>query len=200
MLFERATRFHDLGMLRPGHQQWIGQAGMQGFVGTNYRMNEMTGAVMCAQLGKLESILTNFRRNAGYVRQQIQPLPGLEMRHMPDREGEVGLMVSFILKSREKRDQFVKALRAENLPASPPSGSLVLPSVPYIENKIAPHARWPSFTTPHGQAMRYGAECCPFTADIFVRTANITIGPRYSEGDLKDIVAGIKKVHRVLWA
>jgi hypothetical protein len=46
--------------------------------------------------------------------------------------------------------------------------------------------------------MRYGAECCPFTEDIFTRTANITIGPRYSEGDLKDIVDGIKKVHGVL--
>jgi 8-amino-3,8-dideoxy-alpha-D-manno-octulosonate transaminase len=198
MLFERATRFHDLGMLRPAHQQWIGQAGMQGFVGTNYRMNEMTGAVMCAQLRKLETILGNFRRNSRYVRQQIQNLPGLEMRHIPDAEGEIGLMVSFILKSREKRDQFVKALRAENIPASPPSGSLVLPAVPYIENKIAPHAQWPSFTTPQGQAMRYGAESCPFTADIFVRTANITIGPKYSEGDLKDIVAGIKKVHGLL--
>jgi 8-amino-3,8-dideoxy-alpha-D-manno-octulosonate transaminase len=198
MLFERATRFHDLGMLRPGHQQWIGKARMQGFVGTNYRMNEMSGAVMCAQLGKLEAILGNFRRNARYVRQQIQDLPGLEMRHIPDAEGEIGLMVSLILKSREKRDQFVKALRAENLPASAPSGSLVLPSVPYIENKIAPHAQWPSFTTPQGQAMRYGAECCPSTADIFTRTATITIGPRYSEGDLKDMVAGIKKVHGIL--
>jgi 8-amino-3,8-dideoxy-alpha-D-manno-octulosonate transaminase len=198
MLFERATRFHDLGMLRPGHQQWIGQAGMQGFVGTNYRMNEMTGAVMCAQLSKLESILGYFRRNARYVQQQIQQLPGLEMRHIPDAEGEIGLVVSFILKTKEKRDQFVKALRAENLPASPPSGSLVLPSVPYIESKVAPHPLWPSFTTAQGQAIRYGAECCPFTAEIFARTANITIGPRYSEDDLKDIVAGIKKVHGVL--
>lgn len=200
MLFERATRFHDLGMLRPGHLQMIGKAGMQGFVGTNYRMNEMTGAVMCAQLGKLETILGNFRRNSRYVRQQIQDLPGLEMRHIPDPEGEIGLSVALILKSKERRDRFVNALRAENIPASPPSGSLVLPSVPYIENKIAMHPQWPSFNTPQGQAMRYGAESCPFTVDIFARAANITIGPRYSEGDLKDIVTGIKKVYRAMAA
>jgi 8-amino-3,8-dideoxy-alpha-D-manno-octulosonate transaminase len=200
MLFERATRFHDLGMLRPGHEQWIGKAGMESFVGTNYRMNEMTGAVMCAQLRKLEAILSSFRRNARYVRRQIQDLPGLELRQLPDAEGEIGLMVSLILQSREKRDLFVKALRAEKLPASAPSGSLVLPSVPYIENKVAPHAQWPSFTTPQGQAMRYGAGCCPFTADIFARTANLTIGPRYSQSDLDDIVTGIKKVHAALRA
>ena len=74
----------------------------------------------------------------------------------------------------------------------------MLPAVPYIANKIAPHPQWPSFTTPEGKAIRYGAECCPFTADIFSRTANINIGPKYSEADLKDIVTGIRKVHAAL--
>ena len=55
MVFERAIRFHDLGLLRPVHQEALGKPGMPYFVGVNYRMNEMTGAVMRAQLRKLDT-------------------------------------------------------------------------------------------------------------------------------------------------
>ena len=200
LLFERASRAHDLGMLRPGHQAVLGKANMLGFIGTNYRMNEMTGAVMCAQVRKLESILSLFRRNARSIKEQIQSLPGIKLRHTPDPDGEIGLAIYLLLRTKELRDKFVAALRAENVPASPPSGSLVLPTVPYIEKRVALHAEWPSFNSPHGKAMRYGAECCPRTTEIFNRAAGIHLGPKYTEIDAKDIMTAIRKVYHALVA
>ncbi len=50
LLYERAVRFHDLGLLRPPTQAQVGQGAMPYFMGLNYRMNEMTGAVLLAQV------------------------------------------------------------------------------------------------------------------------------------------------------
>jgi hypothetical protein len=68
----------------------------------------------------------------------------------------------------------------------------------YIETKQAPHPQWPSFTTPRGSAMRYGAECCPRTVDIWNRAATLSAGPKYSDDDLTDIVSAVIKVHAAL--
>jgi len=65
-----------------------------------------------------------------------------------------------------------------------------------VESKATSHPAWPSFNSPRGKAIRYGAECCPRTLDIFGRSAKLTIGRTWTESDLKDIVAAITKVHR----
>jgi 8-amino-3,8-dideoxy-alpha-D-manno-octulosonate transaminase len=198
LLFERATRFHDLGMLRPGHKELLGAATMESFVGVNYRMNEMTGAVLGAQLRKLDGILERLRRNARRVRDEIHDLPGLAPRRLPDPEGEIGLGIHLLLPGKQARDRFVAAMRAQGAAASPPGGSLHLPAVPYIEQKVAVHPAWPSFQTPHGKAMRYGAGCCPRTAAIFDRVAVIPIGVRDTAADLTALASAIRKAHQAV--
>jgi 8-amino-3,8-dideoxy-alpha-D-manno-octulosonate transaminase len=44
LLFERATRYHDLGTLPPPHGTMLGGAKIRGMIGCQYRMNEFTGA------------------------------------------------------------------------------------------------------------------------------------------------------------
>jgi 8-amino-3,8-dideoxy-alpha-D-manno-octulosonate transaminase len=195
-LFERAVRFQDLGMLRPGHEALLGKAAMPGFIGVNYRMNEMTGAVMCAQLRKLDSILAAFRRNARYVRDHIRDLPGLKLRRLPDPEGEIGTGVFVFLESRQKRDAFVAAMRAEKASAHLPTASLYLPAAPHIEGKVTMHPAWPTFNSPRGKAIRYGAACCPRTVELYDRCAAIPIGPKDTKENLQDLVEAIRKSHR----
>ncbi|HMJ62113.1 MAG TPA: DegT/DnrJ/EryC1/StrS family aminotransferase, partial [Bryobacteraceae bacterium] len=192
----RAIRFHDLGLLRPFHRAILGEPKMPYFLGINYRMNEMTGAVMRGQLRKIETILARHRRNASYVRAGLQELQGFKMRRSNDLEGETGWTVDVLLPDKQKRDRFVKAMNAENVAMAPPSAATPLPPMRYIENKIAPHPAWPSFNSPRGKEIRYGAQCCPRTLEIYDRAATVTIGPKYTEKDLKDIVAAVIKVHR----
>jgi 8-amino-3,8-dideoxy-alpha-D-manno-octulosonate transaminase len=199
-IYERATRFHDLGMLRPYHQKILGTPAMPYFVGVNYRMNEMTGAVMRGQLRKLDNILARHQRNARYVKDAIRSLPGIKLRHTHDAEGETGWTVDLLLPDRKTRDRFITAMSAENVPMTLPTAATPLPPSPYIENKCVPHPAWPTFNSPRGKAIQYGAQSCPRTMDIYGRAATLTIGPKYTEGDLKDIVAAITKVHRALLA
>src|SRR5436190_2895400 len=50
LLFERASRYHDLGGLRGPHEAVIGKPQAGWFIGNQFRMNEFSGGVLLAQL------------------------------------------------------------------------------------------------------------------------------------------------------
>lgn len=192
LLFERACRFHDVGTMR-------GTGAKLGFLpGLNYRMNEFTGGVLLAQIRKLDTIIGAVRANAARVYSGIANLPGLELRRRPDPAGELGTGVFVGFKSREQRERYAAAMRAEGVPVSPPNGSVVLPVVPEIEQKVTVTPAWPSFQSARGRSIRYGKECCPRTIEILGRFAGVMIGPKYTEADTADAVAAVKKVYRAI--
>ena len=198
LLYERAVRFHDLGLLRAPTQAQVGQGAMPYFMGLNYRMNEMTGAVMLAQVRKFDTILAEQRRRGAYVIERVSRIPGIKMRRSNDWHGELHLTADLLLPSQELRDQILKAMKAENVPMERPTAAVVLPAQPPIANKAVPHPAWPTFNSPRGKEIRYSAESVPRTMEIFNRTATLTVGPKYSDRDLDDIVAAITKVHKAL--
>jgi dTDP-4-amino-4,6-dideoxygalactose transaminase len=161
-------------------------------------MNEFTGAVLKGQLQKLETICSRLRANTRSVCQGIADLPGLKLRKWPDPDGDVGVAVYLDLGERRQRDQFLRALRAEGIAASGPSGSAILPIARRIENKATLHPEWPSFQTPAGKAIRYGATCCPRTIDIIDRFGGVLMDPNFTEPELQDIIQGIRKVYLAL--
>jgi 8-amino-3,8-dideoxy-alpha-D-manno-octulosonate transaminase len=196
ILFERATRFHDLGLLRRPHEQWIGKAALGPFAGSQFRVNEFTGGVLLAQLRKLDGIVADVRANARRVYEGLRDLPGLRLRHRTDPEGELGSAVFFAFSSMDRRDRFLSAMKAENVPAQAPFGSVLLPVQPHIEQKLTVHPAWPSFRSERGRAIQYGASCCPRTIEILGRYAGIALDPKFSPRDVADAVAAIRKCLR----
>jgi 8-amino-3,8-dideoxy-alpha-D-manno-octulosonate transaminase len=194
-LFERAARFHDLGGLRAPHEQILGKAQLDWFIGTNSRMNEFTGGVLLAQTRKLDRIIAAVRSNAAQVYEGVRDLPGIQFRRRYDVQGEIGTGVFMDFGSKERRDRFVAAMRAENVPAAGPGGSVVLPLQPHIMAKKTVHPQWPSFSSERGRAMRYGPETCPRTVDVLNRFGGVMMDPKYTRPDLADIVAAIRKVY-----
>jgi 8-amino-3,8-dideoxy-alpha-D-manno-octulosonate transaminase len=212
-LYERAIRFHDLGGVRPTFRPALGMSphprggprredesrGGETLVGLNYRMNEETGAILCAQVRKMETALANHRRMHRYVTEKLKDLPGIKLRPSNDPEGEIGISLDLLLPTKDLRDQFTKAMTAENVPMGVGIlGTRNLPTMGYIEDKVAPHPQWPSFNTPRGKAMQYGAECCPRSIDLKARYASLYLGPKWTDADLDDVVAAVTKVHRAL--
>ena len=188
-LFERAVRFHDVTVRRdfPVRLHYM--------PGLNYRMNEFTGGVLLAQLRKLDTIIADVRRNARRVYGGIHDLPGLRLRHLPDAEGELGTGVFLAFRSSDERQRYTDAMKAEGVPVAGPAGSVVLPVVPEIEQKVTVTPRWPSFASERGRSIRYGRECCPRTLDILSRFAGVMIGPKYTRRDTEDAVTAIRKVY-----
>ncbi|HLY17833.1 MAG TPA: DegT/DnrJ/EryC1/StrS family aminotransferase [Bryobacteraceae bacterium] len=195
LLFERAARFHDLGGLRPLHEQLVGGARGDWFIGAQYRMNEFSGGVLLAQLRKLDTIVSVVRANARRVYAGIGDLPGIRFRHLPDPDGEIGAAVFLGFDSKARRDRFVALMKAENVPVGPPGGSVILPIQPHIEKKVTAHPAWPTFNSGRGKAIQYGAACCPRTIDILSRFAGVSLDPKFTRADTEDIVAAIRKVY-----
>ena len=205
-LYERAIRFHDLGGVRPIFRPVLGMSRYpvrsghpETLVGLNYRMNEETGAVLCAQLRKMDTALANHRRMHNYLTEKIKDLPGLKLRPSNDPEGDINISLDLLLPTKDLRDQFVKAMTAENVPMGIGIlGTINLPTMGYIADKVAPHPQWPSFNTPRGKAMQYGPECSPRSIDLKARYASLYIGPKWTDDDLKDVVSAVTKVHAAL--
>ena len=135
-LFERAMRFHDVGSLRSPYKEGLGGGLLAGFAASNFRMNEFTGAILKAQEQDLETICKAVRSNARKVREGIADLPGLKLRKTPDLEGDLGVTVFLDHGTRQRRDRFLRALRAEGIAASGPGGSVILPIDERVENKV----------------------------------------------------------------
>ncbi|MCU0961558.1 MAG: aminotransferase class I/II-fold pyridoxal phosphate-dependent enzyme [Pirellulaceae bacterium] len=197
-LFERAIRFHDVGSIRSPYAEEFQGGALAAFAACNFRMNEFTGAVLRGQVQKLETICTLLRAKARKVHDGIADLPGLKLRKINDREGDLGVTVFLDLDTRDRRDDFLRALRAEGIAASGPGGSVILPIDERIERKATVHPDWPSFNTPRGKAIQYGAECCPRTIDIIDRMGGVIMDPNFTDQDLADIVTAIRKVYLAL--
>lgn len=195
-LFERASRFHDLGAFRAPHEQWVGEHRVDPFAGANFRMNEFSAGVLLAQLRKLDRIVTDVRTNARRVYEGIQSLPGIELRKRPDPDGELGTGIYIGFKNKELRDAFIAGMKRENVSAGPPAGSALLPVEPYIQKKATVHPLWPTFNTERGRAIQYGPASCPRTIAILDRFGGVLMDPKFSARDTDEIVAAIRKVYR----
>jgi 8-amino-3,8-dideoxy-alpha-D-manno-octulosonate transaminase len=197
-LFERAVRFHDVGSIRSPYKESLGGGLLAAFASCNFRMNEFTGAVLKGQLTKLERICGGLRKNARKVREGVADLPGLKLRKTPDVEGDLGVTVFLDHGTRQRRDRFLRAMRAEGIAARGPGGSVILPSNARIENKATVHPDWPSFNSPEGKAIQYGAQSCPRTIDILGRHGGVIMDPNFADDDIRDIIAAVRKVYMAM--
>ena len=195
VLFERASRFHDLGGLRAPHQDEVGKQQLDWFIGANFRMNEFTGGVLLAQTRKLDKIIGAVRANAQRVYEGVRDLPGIQFRRRYDVQGELGSGVFMDFGNKARRDRFLAAMKAENVPGAAPGGSVVLPVQPHIIAKRTLHPAWPTFTSERGKAIHYGPEICPRTLDILGRFGGVPMGPRFTRADVDDIIAAVRKVY-----
>jgi 8-amino-3,8-dideoxy-alpha-D-manno-octulosonate transaminase len=198
VVYERAARFHDMGTVRGLFTDRTGGSRVPIFAGENFRMSELTGAVLGAQLTKLDTMVNQLRANAGAIYEGIKTIDGIRLRHRPDPEGDIGYSVFFEMPDKAARDRCIERLRQRRVPTSTLSGSVLLPIQESVVNKRARHANWPSFGSPQGQAIQYGPDCCRQTLEIFDRFVQVRIGPKYTQRINDYIINAIRQVHGAL--
>jgi perosamine synthetase len=110
----RARLFSDKGWPR-------GIPGLRGhlFLGMNYRMTELQGAVGLAQVRKLSGIVARRRRTAGRLHERIAAIPGLIPPYIVSGVEHAWWMFPFTIDSARlgvTSQVFAQALKAEGLP------------------------------------------------------------------------------------
>ena len=195
LIYERAARFHDMGTIRRLFLDRSGPSRAQTFAGENFRMSEFTGAVLGAQLSKLDSMVAQLRANARSIYEGIKSLPGIRLRRRPDPEGDTGYGVYFEMKDKAMRDRCIRELRARKVPAGTLSGSVLLPIHESVVNKRTRHPDWPSFNSPQGRKIKYGPDSCRQTLGVYDRFVQVRVGPKYTQRINNHIIDSIREVY-----
>lgn len=174
-LHERVVRLHDQGNLR-------GADGAMGFdttggalLGQNYRMSELSGAVLGAQLRKLDPLIATMRRVADAIGSRVAGLPGVRLRRQIDPEGAIGRRVFLLLSSARLALDVERAVQAEGVPVTRLYGGT------------------PVFAHPQLRAGDVGPTC-PQAVELLARTVTLSVSPAWDDRDIDDIGQAIAKV------
>jgi dTDP-4-amino-4,6-dideoxygalactose transaminase len=97
-LYERAFAMHD-----QGHAPYRLESkyAPRPFLGMNFRMTELSGAVLLAQVRKLDRIKSHLRANKAIVKDILQEVPIIDYRTLTDAEGDLATHLVVVLPSKE---------------------------------------------------------------------------------------------------
>jgi 8-amino-3,8-dideoxy-alpha-D-manno-octulosonate transaminase len=115
-LHTRASEYHDHGH---DHNPNVGRGlEKRSFIGFNYRMMELQGAIGLAQLNKLDNIiLKKQREHKARVREALSKINGVTFRNIPDPEGDTATFIIFSLPDESKAREFNRILGEEGFGA-----------------------------------------------------------------------------------
>jgi dTDP-4-amino-4,6-dideoxygalactose transaminase len=170
--YRRFFGIHDQGHspLRTGVE-----IGRRPFVGLDFRMTELSAAVLLAQLNKLGTILERLHANKQRLKQAISGLPGLDFREITDAAGECATLLTVFLPSEEIARKVAKELGTRVVADS---GWHVYSNMEQILDKRTPIVEGCPFRCPlyTGPEQRYWKGMLPQTDALLARAINIGIG------------------------
>ncbi len=170
-LYFRAFGYHDQGHFPSRAGVEIGN---RSIIGQNYRMNEITGAVLVAQFRRLEDIITRLRQIKARFKSQIQDIPGLSFRRLNDEAGESHTLLTVILPRADAAERLARKLSTTTVSKS---GWHVYNNMEQILGKkmITEHG-CPYACSGYPCDQEYRKGMLPGTDDILGRAINISIG------------------------
>jgi 8-amino-3,8-dideoxy-alpha-D-manno-octulosonate transaminase len=198
LLYERAVRMHDIGQMRPFHQQ-ISQPAAPAFSGSQFRMSELTAAVALAQFRRVDRIKQHCRRIQQRIVDGIAGLPGVTLRRIPDPTGDTGFEIYLSLPSMEQAAELRKRLDALNVNCNKTTGTYCHYAREYCQSglahnpKASPFARFKSWPAPG-----YRKEDFPRTESLIHGFIALPIGALYVDQDADYIAQALRQVHAEL--
>ena len=172
-LYDRAVRLHDHGNHRGN------EAAGSPCIGEGLRVGELNAAVLLAQLGRLDDILSRMRVAKRFLLERLAEVPGLELTRVPDPEGDGGVSLTFLTESAARTERVVAALNAEGIRVLRQYGGRLLYMQPAIRSvNLQPEP------------------VCPRSADLVARCVFLGLTTTFTRRDLQDVVTAIRKVMR----
>jgi dTDP-4-amino-4,6-dideoxygalactose transaminase len=170
-LYFRAFGYHDQGHFpsRSGVE-----VGNRSIVGQNYRMNEITGAVLIAQFRRLDVIIDRLRSIKGRLKEHLAGTPGVSFRRINDEAGECNTLLTVFLPTKEIAEKAAAKLGTATLNKS---GWHVYNNMEQILGKtmIVDHG-CPYGCSSYPCQQEYSKGMLPATDRLLERAINISVG------------------------
>ncbi len=189
------SEYHDHGhdhAVNPGGRGGEGRS----FIGFNFRMMELQGAIGIAQLAKLDQMIAKQKKNKAALKKAISQLPGVTFRTLLDEKGDTATFIGFFLPDGQKA-KAVNAVLAENGAGAIPFGSNTWHFYPKWEHLIGgstlAKSGWPFNNEGGKRRVVYDRDVLPASAAIMDRLLVYQVPVNLSEKRLADITEALKK-------
>jgi 8-amino-3,8-dideoxy-alpha-D-manno-octulosonate transaminase len=187
-----------------GHDHKVnpGTRGGEGrrFIGFNYRMMELQGAIGLAQLAKLDSIVAAQQKNKAVLKEAAAGIPGVVFRKLVDEQGDSATFLTFTLQDREQCKRVNESLRnngqgainfAENTWHFYPKWEHLL------DGKTLTKSGYP-FAEPNGKRrIIHDPSLLPQSSALLERTLVYPIAIKMSDEKIADMCRALKNARKV---
>lgn len=169
---------------------------LRSFIGFNYRMMELQGALGLAQLAKLDSMIVAQKKNKARLMEAASTIPGVSFRRLVDEAGDSATFMTFILQDKEHCQKVNASLAADGVGAINwaannwhfyPRWEHLLGSKTLAKNG------WP-FCEPGGKRrVIYDPQAFPQSAQLMDRTLVYPVNIKMSDEQLEKMTTALKK-------
>ena len=194
-LWRSMSEYHDHGhdhIPNPGTRGGEGRR----FIGFNYRMMEIQGAIGIAQLAKLDTMIAAQQKTKSRLREAASVIPNVQFRKLVDPKGDSATFFCFMLESAAHCKR-VNTVLAENGVAAINFGENTWHFYPRWEHLLAgstlTRSGWP-FMEPGGRRrVVYDKDILPASAELMARTLVYPVPVKMAEERFEKIRTALKK-------
>ncbi len=194
-LWRNMSEYHDHGhdhVVNPGGRGGEGRR----FIGFNYRMMEIQGAMGLAQLAKLDEMIVSQKKNKQRLQEAVCKIPGLELRKIIDEDGDSATFFAFMLENKERAaavNQVLKDNGAGAINFGENSWHFYPAWEHLISGKTLARGGWP-FSAGGTRRFIYDADALPASAELMNRTLVYPVAIKMEEEQFSTVLNAFKKV------
>ncbi len=199
-LWERAKIFADCGLPR-ANGPYEGRPYSHQFLAPNFKINDLTAAVLLVQLGKADGYVENKRRNAHNIIEALSDVEELAPQKVRPGDRHTYWLLGFTIDTDTlgcTASEFAAAVTAEGAPMSGPYTQTDTVGPLYRNPLFAQHNAYGSSHMPfdigRDRPVDYRLVECPKGEALMSRNVNISTSPNYTEEEVGEIIHAIRKV------
>jgi len=198
-LWRAMSEYHDHGhdhVVNPGGRGGEGRK----FIGSNYRMMEIQGAIGLAQLQKLDSMIMAMQKNKAILKEAVLSIPGVEFRQLLDEKGDTATHLAFFMQDAEHCRRVNDELRSHGCGAVNFSENTwhYYPRWEHLlEGRTLASSGWPFVGIDGKRRVVYDPRILPSSAGIMERTLVLPISVKMPEDRLAIMCDALKRAGNV---
>jgi dTDP-4-amino-4,6-dideoxygalactose transaminase len=170
-IFARARMYHDVGSYTRNHEL---ESNEPCFVGVNFRVSEVTGAILYAQLSRLDPLIRRMRKRRQVMVEVLSKSKAFRVSPHNDPENGAGLSIVFDRAS----DAEAFARKGRGIERLIDTGRHVYTNwIPVLTRRT-----FDERMNPYNWARReieYSDDTCPRSLDILSRTCRVSLGTQF---------------------
>jgi perosamine synthetase len=199
-LGQRAQLFSDVALPR-ANGPYAGRPYANYFLGNNYRLNDLNAAVLLVQLGKVDGYIERKIRAAQAINAGLADLPEITPQRVRPGDRHCYWTAGWTLDTERlgiNAWDFAAAVAAEGVPLSGPyigsSKEGPLYRNPFLAEPACYGQSWFPFDYNRDERVDYEQITCPNGEALMQRGVLLGMLPSFTDEDVRDIVAAIRKV------